>query len=97
MAGEFSLSGTISFEESVPLGQQSIPVKDGLQPKADNDVTDAMEPGHSLSEDTDSIYLQRGHYTQPRISLMLPQLSVVLCIPAAFLVSKAACPDVFQC
>lgn len=76
VAGDFSLSGTVSFEESVPLGQQSIAVKHGLQPKADNDVTDAMEPGHSLSECTDSIsffeILHRGRYTQSRISLMLP-------------------------
>lgn len=37
--------GTISFEESDPLGQQSITVKHGLQPKADNGITDTMEPG----------------------------------------------------
>lgn len=76
VAGDSSLSGTVSFEESVPLSQQSIAVKHGLQPNTDNDVTDAAEPGYSLAEQTDNIslskILRRGHYAQSRISLMLP-------------------------
>lgn len=63
--------GTISFEESDPLGQQSITVKHGLQPKADNGITDVMEPGCSLSEHTQLLYFK--FYTQSRIHLMLAQ------------------------
>lgn len=62
--------GTISFEESVPLGQQNITVKHGLQPKADNDITDVMEPGCSLSEHT-QLYFK--FCTQSRIRLMPAQ------------------------
>lgn len=63
--------GTISFEESDPLGQQRITVKHGLQPKADNGITDTMEPGCSLSEHTQLLYFK--FYTQSRIRLMLAQ------------------------
>lgn len=62
VAGDSSLSGTVSFEESVPLSQQSIAVKQGLQPNADNDVTDAAEPGYSLAEQT--IFLYPKFYTE---------------------------------
>lgn len=63
--------GTISFEESDPLGQQSITVKYGLQPKADNGIRDVMEPGCSLSEQTQLLYFKFS--TQSRIRLMLAQ------------------------
>lgn len=50
VAGDSSLSGTLCFEESVPLGQQNLAVNHGLQPKA---VMAVMELGYSLSEHTD--------------------------------------------
>lgn len=63
--------GTVCFEESDPLGQQSITVKHGQQPKADNGIRDMMEPGCSLSEHTQLLYFK--FYTQSRIRLMLAQ------------------------